>query len=71
MSVLYKPCYAACGRTAGVFSCYGCSRHFCVLHATEHRQLLQKEMNENVLLVHGQLLQSLNENTKKLLSILL
>jgi archaellum component FlaC len=37
-----------CGKTAGMFTCRGCSKTFCLQHTNEHRHVLEKEMNEIV-----------------------
>jgi len=35
-----------CGKMVGVFSCRGCAENFCLRHTNDHRDLLQKSMNE-------------------------
>ncbi|CAF3592009.1 unnamed protein product [Rotaria sp. Silwood1] len=35
-----------CGAMAGVFLCRGCNNNFCLIHTTEHRNFLQKSMND-------------------------
>ncbi|CAF3643165.1 unnamed protein product [Rotaria sp. Silwood1] len=60
-----KPRCAICNKAVGIFSCYGCSRYFCLPHANEHRQLLAKELDEEIVLVHDQLQQNFNEITTK------
>ncbi|CAF0805078.1 unnamed protein product [Rotaria sordida] len=35
-----------CGTMVGVFSCHGCNKNFCLIHTSEHRDFLQKSMNE-------------------------
>jgi hypothetical protein len=37
-----------CGTMTGIFSCRGCTKNFCLRHTTEHREQLQKSMNEIV-----------------------
>jgi hypothetical protein len=41
-----KDVCSTCGTMAGVLSCRGCTGHFCVPHSKEHRELLQRSMNE-------------------------
>ncbi|CAF3027549.1 unnamed protein product [Rotaria sp. Silwood2] len=65
MATSSKPRCATCNKAAGIFSCYGCSQHFCVPHANEHRQLLTKELDEEIILAHDQIQQNINENTTK------
>ncbi|CAF0781858.1 unnamed protein product [Adineta steineri] len=36
---------SVCIKLAGVFLCHGCEKNFCQLHASEHREHLQKSMN--------------------------
>ncbi|CAF4979321.1 unnamed protein product [Rotaria magnacalcarata] len=54
-----------CDKNIGTFTCRGCSQDFCLSHAQEHRQLLGKQMDEDVMLIHDQLQQSLNEQVKQ------
>ncbi|CAF2573481.1 unnamed protein product [Rotaria sp. Silwood2] len=35
-----------CGAMVGVFICRGCTKNYCLLHTSEHRDLLQRSMNE-------------------------
>ncbi|CAF3868788.1 unnamed protein product [Rotaria sp. Silwood1] len=60
-----KPRCAICAIVNGTFICYGCSQNFCLTHANEHRQSLNKQMDEEVIILHDQLKQNLNENTAK------
>ncbi|CAF0869437.1 unnamed protein product [Rotaria sordida] len=53
-----------CGKAAGVFTCRGCVKDFCTRHATEHRQMLDQQMEE-VSLCRDQLKQSFDEQTKQ------
>ncbi|CAF2920945.1 unnamed protein product [Rotaria sp. Silwood2] len=53
---------ATCGKSVGTFMCRGCSQDFCLTHTHEHRQLLSKKIDEEVLFVHNQLQQSFNEH---------
>ncbi|CAF0849370.1 unnamed protein product [Adineta steineri] len=50
-----KPCI---GCEKGVATCSGCEKHFCLPHFTEHRQKLDKRMDE-VMHEHDQLLEAL------------
>ncbi|CAF0850998.1 unnamed protein product [Adineta steineri] len=50
-----KPCI---GCEKGVATCSGCEKHFCLPHFTEHRQELDKRMDE-VMHEHDQLLEAL------------
>jgi hypothetical protein len=56
---------ATCGKAAGTFTCRGCSKDFCLRHTNEHRQELSKQMDENVIPLHDQLRQNIDEQTKK------
>jgi hypothetical protein len=56
---------ATCGKAAGTFMCRGCSKDFCMRHANEHRQELAKQMEEDIIPLHDQLRQILDEQTKK------
>jgi hypothetical protein len=56
---------ATCGKAAGTFTCRGCSKDFCLRHTNEHRQELSKQMDEDVIPLHDQLRQNLDEQTKK------
>ncbi|CAF3444428.1 unnamed protein product [Rotaria socialis] len=56
---------ATCGKNIGTFTCRGCSQDFCLSHAQEHRQLLGKQMDEDVILMHDQFQQCLNEQVKQ------
>ncbi|CAF1473787.1 unnamed protein product [Adineta steineri] len=49
---------ATCGQTAGIFICRGCSQNFCMRHTNDHRELLEKQMNQ-VFLSHNQLKQDM------------
>ncbi|CAF1570257.1 unnamed protein product [Rotaria magnacalcarata] len=60
-----KPRCATCGKNIGTFTCRGCSQDFCLSHAQEHRQLLGKKMDEDVILIHDQLQQCLNQQVKQ------
>ncbi|CAF0927469.1 unnamed protein product [Rotaria sp. Silwood1] len=53
---------ATCGKTAGIFTCRGCSENFCLPHTNEHRELLEKQMNE-IILIHNQLKQAVTGQT--------
>lgn len=56
-----KPRCATCKKVLGSFTCRGCSSDFCLQHAGEHRQLLTKKMDEEVVLLHDQLQECFNE----------
>ncbi len=56
---------ATCVKAAGTFMCRGCGIDFCLHHKNEHRQELTKKMDEDVIPLHDQLQQSLDEQTKK------
>jgi len=45
---------ATCGEVAAAFTCRGCSENFCLLHTNEHRQGLEKQMNQ-IVLTHNHL----------------
>ena len=38
-----------CGKCVGQFKCEGCSKTFCAKHATEHRQVLNQQLDEVVI----------------------
>ncbi|CAF1531230.1 unnamed protein product [Rotaria sp. Silwood1] len=62
-TVAKLPC-VTCEKAAGVFTCRGCIKDFCTRHATEHRQMLNQQMEE-VTLCHDQLRQSFDEQAKE------
>lgn len=39
------PCLI-CGKMVGVFTCRGCAGNFCLRHTSEHREYLQKTLND-------------------------
>lgn len=49
---------STCGKTAGIFICRGCSETFCLRHTNEHREYIEKRMNE-IVLIHNQLKQAI------------
>jgi hypothetical protein len=56
---------ATCGKAAATFMCRGCSKDFCLRHTNEHRQELAKQMDEDIIPLHDQLRQSIDEQTKQ------
>ena len=56
---------AICGKATGTFMCRGCSKDFCLRHTNEHRQDLNKQMDEDIIPLHDQLRQNINEQTNK------
>jgi hypothetical protein len=56
---------ATCEKAAGTFTCRGCGKDFCLRNTNEHRQELSKQMDEDVIPLHDQLQQSLDQQTKK------
>ncbi|CAF1565353.1 unnamed protein product, partial [Didymodactylos carnosus] len=56
-----SPC-VTCGKAAGLFTCRGCAKDFCMRHVSEHRQTLGKQMDE-VTLDHDQLRHMITECT--------
>ncbi|CAF0901527.1 unnamed protein product [Rotaria sordida] len=40
-----RPC-SKCDKAAGIFTCSGCQKDFCYRHVAEHRQELNKQMDE-------------------------
>jgi hypothetical protein len=56
---------ATCGKAAATFMCRGCSKDFCMRHANEHRQELAKQMDEDIIPLHDQIRQNVDEQTKK------
>jgi hypothetical protein len=55
------PC-VTCGKVIGMFTCRGCQKHFCTPHVVEHRQELDKQMDE-LTLDHDRFRQNLIEQT--------
>ncbi|CAF0741953.1 unnamed protein product [Adineta ricciae] len=49
MSTHRSQCCITCGKTAGVFLCPGCSETFCLVHTSEHRHLLEQQLDEIIL----------------------
>jgi len=62
-AVVKRQC-ATCEKNTGIFICGGCSQAFCTRHASEHRQVLGKQMDE-IILEHDQLWQSINEQNNQ------
>jgi hypothetical protein len=56
---------AICGKTAGNFTCRGCGQGFCANHVIEHRQILNKKLDE-IIQEHDQLKESLIQGAGKL-----
>jgi hypothetical protein len=52
---------ATCGTTAGIFTCRGCTEHFCLLHTNEHRDKLELRMNE-IILHHNRFRELISES---------
>jgi hypothetical protein len=52
---------ATCGK-AGTFACRGCSENFCLPHANEHREGLEKQMHD-LTQTHNQLKQAITGQT--------
>ena len=61
---------ATCGKTAGMFSCRGCSKSFCLQHTNDHRRALEKQMQELIVshnVVNDSMnIDSINENYRHL-----
>jgi hypothetical protein len=53
-----------CGKGTGLFTCRGCEKDFCTRHVAEHRQMLNKQMDE-LTLVHERFRQSLVKQTSE------
>ncbi|CAF3008159.1 unnamed protein product [Rotaria sp. Silwood2] len=61
----------ACGTAAGMFTCRGCSKTFCLNHTNEHREILEKQMNE-IINNHNRLKQQIsNEETDQYYKLLI
>ncbi|CAF3905655.1 unnamed protein product [Rotaria sp. Silwood1] len=54
-----RPC-SKCDKAAGIFTCFGCQKDFCYRHVAEHRQELNKQMDE-LTTNHDQLQQTIVE----------
>lgn len=52
----------ACGQVAGIFTCRGCGDSFCLRHTNEHRDAMDRQMNQ-IMQTHGQLKQSVVDQT--------
>lgn len=57
------PC-VTCGKERSTFKCGGCSREFCFNHLTEHKQELNKQL-DNIEVNRDLFRQALTENTSK------
>jgi flavoprotein len=55
-----KKLCSTCQKTAGILTCRGCGKEFCYRHVVEHRQELNKLMDE-VATNHDQLQQTIVE----------
>lgn len=50
-----------CVKSMGTFTCRGCDEHFCLNHANEHRQMLSKQMDEDIIPLHDNFQENLLE----------
>ncbi|CAF5040013.1 unnamed protein product, partial [Rotaria sp. Silwood1] len=55
-----KTLCSICEKAAGIFTCRGCQKDFCYRHVAEHRQELNKQMDE-LTTNHDQLQQTIVE----------
>lgn len=55
-----KTLCSICQKASGIFKCRGCSKDFCFRHVSEHRQELNKQMDE-LTTDHDQLRQTITE----------
>jgi hypothetical protein len=55
------PC-AICGKIIGLFTCRGCQKDFCTRHVTEHRQMLNKQMDD-LTVIYDRFRQNLSKHT--------
>lgn len=62
-----KPVCIACGKATGTFTCRGCGKDFCLPHTVEHRQILNKKLEEELILSHDQLKQDIEDQMKSVL----
>jgi hypothetical protein len=52
-STTEKSVCTTCKTAAGTFTCRGCIKDFCAQHVTEHREILNRQMDEIILDHHG------------------
>ncbi|CAM4761826.1 unnamed protein product [Rotaria magnacalcarata] len=50
---------ATCGKTAGIFTCRGCSENFCLPHTNDHRAAIEKQM-DHITRIHDQFKQAIS-----------
>ena len=62
---------AACGKTAGMFTCHGCSKSYCLQHTNEHRNMLDEQMDEIIANHHSLKQQTSDKKVEKSYQILL
>ena len=60
LSTRKKTACAKCSKAAGVFVCRSCEKDFCYRHVAEHRQKLQKQIDE-LAINHDQLQRTISE----------
>ena len=51
-----------CGQVAGIFTCRGCSESFCLRHTNEHRDVIDKQMNQ-IMQTHNQFKKTMVDQT--------
>jgi len=54
-----------CVKSIGTFTCRGCGQDFCLTHASEHRQMLLIQMDEDVIPLHDQLQENILQQITK------
>ncbi|CAF2176172.1 unnamed protein product [Rotaria magnacalcarata] len=59
-----KQLCSKCNKAAGILNCYGCGKDFCYRHVTEHRQQLNKEM-DNLATKHDEFQQAIADQEKQ------
>jgi hypothetical protein len=64
-STLQKTPCTICGRVVGPFTCRGCQKDFCTRHVVEHRQMLNKQMDE-LTLIHERFRQNIMKQSTEI-----
>ena len=55
-----------CIKAIGTLTCRGCGQNFCTIHAGEHRQMLSRQMDEDIIPLHDQIQQNINETNRSM-----
>ena len=56
-----------CNKSIGTFTCRGCKQNFCITHASEHRQMLSMQMDEDIIPLHDQLQENILQQITKII----